>query len=354
MAEVAAEAVGTAENKLTNVPQHLLGLACPEPAEGSTPGRKGTVSLGSTPDSPGSAGRLVGRLALAAAACFTYGVLVENQAFRLRRVSVPVLPPGSRRLRVLHISDAHLLVRNRARARFIAGLAGLEPDLVVNTGDNVAEPAAIDTLAKSLGRLLERPGVYVMGSNDYTRPRFSNPLGYLVRPTARSGHGDAPPLPTSRLKAALSSGGWIDLTQTKTLLSTGGVTLELRGTDDAHLGLDDYAAIAGRPDRSADLAIGVTHAPYRRVLDAMTADKVKMIFAGHTHGGQVCVPLHGALTTNCDLPTSQASGLSKWKAGGRTSWLHVSAGLGSSPMAPYRFACPPEATLVSLTPRSAG
>ena len=140
----------------------------------------------------------------------------------------------------------------------------------------------------------------------------------------------------------------------RTLLEVGGLTLDLRGTDDAHLGLDDYAAVSGRPDRTAALAIGVTHAPYRRILDAMTADKVKMIFAGHTHGGQVCVPLHGALTANCDLPLKQASGLSKWKAHGRTSWLHVSAGLGSSPLAPYRFACPPEATLVSLTPRSAG
>ncbi len=298
--------------------------------------------------------RLLGGLALTGAACFGYGVLVENQAFRLRRVSVPVLPPGSPRLRVLHISDAHLLVRNRARARFIEGLAGLEPDLVVNTGDNVAEPAAIETLARALGRLLERPGVYVMGSNDYTGPLFTNPLGYLIRSTAREGLDSAPPLPTSRLKAALSSGGWIDLTQARTLLEIGGLTLELRGTDDAHLGLDNYAAIAGRPDRTADLAIGVTHAPFRRVLDAMTADKVKLIFAGHTHGGQVCVPLYGALTTNCDLPLRQAKGLSKHKAGGRTSWLHVSAGLGSSPMAPYRFACPPEATLVSLTPRPVG
>lgn len=302
----------------------------------------------------GTGSRLLAGLALTGAACFGYGVLIENQAFQLRRVSVPVLPPGSPRLRVLHISDAHLLVRNRARARFIASLAGLEPDLVVNTGDNVAEPAAIDTLAASLGRLLERPGVYVMGSNDYTGPRLANPLAYLVRPTSRSGFEDARPLPTSRLKSALSSGGWIDLTQASALLEVGGLTLELRGTDDAHLGLDDYAAVSGKPDHTAALSIGVTHAPYRRLLDAMTADRVKLIFAGHTHGGQVCAPLYGALTANCDLPLKQASGLSKWKADGRTSWLHVSAGLGSSPMAPYRFACPPEATLVTLTPRSAG
>ena len=301
-----------------------------------------------------TATRTLGRLALAGAACVAYGALIEARSFQLRRASVSVLPPGSPRLRVLHISDAHLLVRDKARAAFIASLAGLEPDLVVNTGDNVAEPEAIDTLAGALGRLLERPGVFVMGSNDYTGPRVSNPLGYLVRPTTRDGASTANPLPTGRLKAALSSGGWVDLTQRKTTLEVAGVRLELRGTDDAHLGLDDYAAVSGRPAKDADLAIGVTHAPYLRVLDAMTADRVKLIFAGHTHGGQVCVPIYGALTTNCDLPPQRAKGLSKHKAGGRTSWLHVSAGLGTSPLAPYRFACPPEATLLSLTARSVG
>lgn len=300
------------------------------------------------------ASRALGGLALAGAACVAYGSLVEARAFQLRRVSVPVLPAGSPRIRVLHISDSHLMVRDRARARFIASLAGLEPDLVVNTGDNVAEPDAIDTLSEALGRLLQRPGVFVMGSNDYTRPRFSNPLGYLVRSTERDGADTGNPLPTGRLRAALSSGGWIDLTQVKTTLDVAGVRLELRGTDDAHLGLDDYPAVAGKPAKGTTLAIGVTHAPYLRVLDAMTADRVKVIFAGHTHGGQVCVPVYGALTTNCDLPPRRAKGLSKHKAGGRTSWLHVSAGLGMSPLAPYRFACPPEATLVSLTPRPVG
>ncbi|MGB7964244.1 MAG: metallophosphoesterase [Propionicimonas sp.] len=294
--------------------------------------------------------RAVGRLALAGAACFAYGVLVESRSFRVRRVNVPVLPAGAPRLRVLHISDAHLLVRNRARARFIANLAALEPDLVINTGDNVAQPEAIEVLTNSLGRLLDVPGVFVMGSNDYTGPTFRNPLAYLVRSTEGESNSDQAPLPTDRLRAALSSRGWHDLTQSKLSLSLLGMRIELRGTDDAHLGLDDYAAVAGPPSKKAQLAIGVTHAPYQRVLDAMTADGVKLIFAGHTHGGQVCVPGYGALTTNCDLETARVKGLSKQKTAGRTSYLHVSAGLGMSPLAPYRFACPPEVTLLTLTP----
>ncbi len=101
----------------------------------------------------------------------------------------------------------------------------------------------------------------------------------------------------------------------------------------------------------------MTHAPYTRVLDAMQADGADLVLAGHTHGGQLALPLYGALVTNCDLDRGRAKGLHGWPgprpdaAGGEGStWLHVSAGLGTSPFAPVRFACRPEATLVTLTP----
>ena len=101
---------------------------------------------------------------------------------------------------------------------------------------------------------------------------------------------------------------------------------------------------AASPD--ADLVIGVTHAPYQRILDAYAADGATLLIAGHTHGGQVCVPFHGALVTNCDLDTGRVKGLSRWwpGAGSRPSsqapddaaWLEVSAGLGTAPTAPVR------------------
>jgi predicted MPP superfamily phosphohydrolase len=85
------------------------------------------------------------------------------------------------------------------------------------------------------------------------------------------------------------------------------------------------------------------------VLDAMAADGFELLLAGHTHGGQVCVPLVGALVTNCGLDRRMAKGLHRWPGSG--AWLHVSAGLGTSPTAPVRFACPPEASLLTLVPR---
>lgn len=295
--------------------------------------------------------RLAGAAALAGAACFGYGVLVEPRAFRVRRVRVPVLPAGAPPVRVLHVSDFHLTRSQQAKRAFLSALAGLEPDVVVNTGDNLAEPDALEPLLEDLGRLLEAPGVFVFGSNDYTAPAPTNPLKYVGGSTARAGvHEDRVKLPTESLQAAFTDAGWADVNGHRASVEVRGLTLEFRGTDDAHHGLDDYSLVAGPSAPGADLAIGVTHAPYRRVLDAMTADGVPLILAGHTHGGQVCVPGWGALTTNCDLPPAQAKGLSVHHGpDGRTASLHVSAGIGSSPYAPYRFACPPEVTVLTLT-----
>jgi uncharacterized protein len=293
-------------------------------------------------------GATVGGLAAAGAGCLAYAGLYEVDAFRLRKVDVPVLPAGAESLRVLHISDIHMVPGARKRQRWLAELGQLQPDLVINTGDNIAHREAVAYVVASLGDLLKVPGVYVWGSNDYYAPKFKNPLKYFSRRRPRL--DDQRTLPWPDLDREFKQGGWIDLTHTRETLKVKGTRLEFRGTDDAHVEQDHYAAVAGPIDRTAcDVAIGVTHSPYLRVLDAMTSDGHDLIFAGHTHGGQVCVPGYGALVTNCDLDRRRAKGLSRYAAGDREAWLHVSAGLGASPYAPIRFACPPEATLLTLT-----
>ena len=286
------------------------------------------------------------------AGTLAYAGLYEVNAYRLRRVTVPVLPVGAAPVRVLQISDLHMTPWTRARQTWVSRLAALEPDLVVNTGDNLAHVDAVPFVLRCLGRLLDVPGVFVWGSNDYFAPTFKNPLRYLTernRTTEPKQHK----LPWEDLGEAFTQHGWVDLTHERALLELHGVRFGFRGTDDAHLRYDDYSEVAGPIERDLiDVAVGVTHAPYRRVLDPMTRDGHDLIMAGHTHGGQVCVPGLGALVTNCDLDPTRAKGLSTYSADGRTAWLHVSAGLGTSPYAPIRFACPPEATLLTLTARS--
>ncbi|HSK26812.1 MAG TPA: metallophosphoesterase [Jiangellales bacterium] len=282
------------------------------------------------------------------AAGLGYAAGVEVRSFRLRRVTVPVLPAGQPALRVLHLSDLHLTPGQGRKRDFIRGLAGLEPDLVVNTGDNLAHAGAVPAVLDALGPLLDRPGVFVPGSNDYYAPQLKNPARYLL-PSGGSRRIHGAELPWPDLRDALVDAGWVDLTHSRATLDVDGRRIALVGVDDAHLGLDRYDRVAGPADPAADLAVGVTHAPYRRVLDAMAADGFRLLIAGHTHGGQLCVPGWGALVTNCDLEPRRAKGLSRHPArddGG--AWLHVSAGLGTSPYAPVRFACPPEATLLTL------
>ena len=307
--------------------------------------------------------RGLGAVGVAAVAGVGYATL-EARAFTLRRFTLPVLPAGTPPLRVLHVSDLHLVPRQRRKAAWLRSLARLAPDLVVSTGDNLAATDAVPAVLDAYGELLRRPGVFVLGSNDYWGPRPKNPARYLL-PQGGERRIVGVRLPTEKLVAGFREAGWLDLTNRRDCFEVAGVRLAFVGVDDPHIGWDRYPAPAERasdqpaPGEPAALTIGVLHAPYRRVLDAMTADGAKLLLAGHTHGGQLRLPGVGALVTNSDLPPRQARGISAWPAvpgseadgghGRGRSTLHVSAGLGTSPYAPVRFACRPEASLLTLT-----
>lgn len=257
-----------------------------------------------------------------------------------------MLDAGAEPLRVLHISDIHLTPRQQAKADWLRRLAALEPDLVVDTGDNIAHPDAVPAALEALSPLLDVPGVFVMGSNDYYGPVWKNPGRYLLPDSGDRTFGQ--PLPWQDLRDGFLARGWLDLDNAAAELKVRSQALAFVGTDDPHLGLDRYAEVPYRTPQAGVLQVGVTHAPYLRVIDAMAGDGADVVLAGHTHGGQLCLPGVGALVTNCDLPRSQAKGLHRHKG----CWLHVSAGIGTSPTAPVRFACPPEATLLTLVPRA--
>lgn len=302
-------------------------------------------------------GKALGRTAalgtLAGAAGLGYAVW-ETRWFVERYVDLPVLPAGHREIRVLHFTDLHLTPSQRRKLAWISSLARLEPDLVVDTGDNIAHQQSVDPLLQALGPLLDVPGVFVFGSNDYFEPTLRNPLRYLM-PDDGQRNTASPQLPWRRLRDELSSAGWHDLTNRQDRLKVLDTTIAFAGVDDPHLEYDDLAAIAGPAPTDADLRVGVTHAPYLRVLDQFARDGYDVTLAGHTHGGQLCLPIKGALVTNCDLEPARASGLHRHPADSRpgdsqSNWLHVSAGAGTSPYAPVRFCCRPEATLLRLLP----
>jgi predicted MPP superfamily phosphohydrolase len=271
--------------------------------------------------------------------CIAYGVAIERRAYRLVRRGLAILPAdGPETVTVLHLSDLHFVTDDARKHAFLASIP--RADVTVVTGDFLAEPEAVETAVAAVrgtrGRLASW---YVLGSNDYYAARAMNPLQYFVR-TGRRKPRHARRGRSEELRALLSTDGWNDLTNRRDELDLGGLAIELLGLDDAHI-------------RRQDLRVAPRHAPSRFGIAVMhspdsapeiAACGYPFVVAGHTHGGQVRLPLVGALVTNSHLPRRLVSGLIRM--GG--SFVHVSPGLGTSKYAPFRFLCPPEATLLEL------
>ncbi|MDR1393397.1 MAG: metallophosphoesterase [Bifidobacteriaceae bacterium] len=295
--------------------------------------------------------RVVGLLALGGTAVLGYS-LAEATWYRLRRVDVPVLRPGTPPLSVLHLSDAHFTAQQRRKVAWVQALARLRPDFVALTGDNFAFGDAMETALEALEPLLRFPGAFVFGSNDYYSAVRKNPLTYLA---AFGGSPRTPPLrrpdlPTEAFRGVLTRAGWHDLNNARAnvTLGQGGLTVDLTGLADPHLGWDKMPPPASHA--AADLVIGLVHAPYRRAVQALVDDAARLVLAGHTHGGQVALPGLGALVSNTDLPLRYARGSHRWPDSDpqAPSYLEVTVGLGTSPYVPVRLAARPEAVLLRL------
>ncbi|RLP74120.1 metallophosphoesterase [Mycetocola tolaasinivorans] len=313
----------------------------------------------------GSLKPILGGLAVVAAGCFAWASLVERRMFTLRRVEIPVLPAGTDPIRILHLSDLHMAPWQRDKQAWVRSLAGEKPDIVVDTGDNLGHADGIRGIELAFAEFGGVSGVYVNGSNDYFGPVSKNWLRYFSGPSSQRPHGNrAKKLDTPRLERFFTDAlGWHSLNNRVDDVTVRGTRIQFFGVDDPHIERDRLDLLTGLLDGVEDeesfeqgrpepaLRIGVAHAPYQRVLNSFVTHGADVILAGHTHGGQVCVPGVGALVTNCDIPRRQVKGLSLWRHAFRSAYLNVSAGLGTSIYAPVRFACRPEATLVTLVAR---
>lgn len=286
---------------------------------------------------------LVGLVAVGALGV-AYGWLLERRWYRLDRRLLHILPAGAPGpISLLHLSDLHVLARDRALARFLASLP--RPDVVVVTGDFLGEPEAVEAAVRAVrpvrGRLASW---FVLGSNDLYAPRPMNPLRYFI-PPARRRRRRARRGRAAELVARLAADGWTDLDNVHLPCDLDGLLVEVAGLHDAHIDRADLRVLLRRaPER---FAIAVMHSP--DAAPEAAACGYDLILAGHTHGGQVRLPLLGALVTNSALPPRLASGLIR--IGG--AWLSLSPGLGTSRYAPFRFWCRPTAIWLELRPATA-
>jgi len=286
--------------------------------------------------------RIVIAVLILGVCCVLWGIFVERRRYRLVRHRLDILPAtAASPLTVLHLSDLHFVRRDRGKAAFLAGLPAA--DVTVVTGDFLAEPEAVETTVAAVHAVRGRlASWFVLGSNDYFVPRPLNYLAYFrgKRKPRRAERGRAADL-VSQLRAE----GWDDLTNVCRDVDINGVPMELLGLDDAHIAWHDLRVAPRRsPDR---FGFAVMHSPDSAPETAALG--YDLMVAGHTHGGQVCLPGVGALVTNCSLPARLVSGMIRVG----DAVVSVSPGLGTSKYAPFRFFCRPEATLLELHPRPA-
>jgi predicted MPP superfamily phosphohydrolase len=285
---------------------------------------------------------VLGAIAVIGVGCVLYGIFVERRRYRMVRRRLDILPTaGPETLTILHLSDLHFVRRDDRKAAFLATLP--RPDVVVVTGDFLAEPEGVEAVVTALrpvrGRLASW---FVLGSNDYFAPR---PLNYLAYFRKRRKRRRAVVGRARELIALLSADGWEDLSNRRAEVDLDGLPIELMGLDDAHIGRHDLRVAPRRsPER---FGVAVMHSPDSAPESAALG--YELMVAGHTHGGQVCLPGVGALVTNSVLPPRLASGLIRMG----TAHLSLSPGIGTSKYAPFRFACPPEAIVLELHRRGA-
>jgi uncharacterized protein len=267
-----------------------------------------------------------------------YAVFVERRWYRLVRRQLDILPAGARPLTVLHLSDLHLTRNDLGKRRFLASLP--RSDVAVVTGDLLGEPEAVEFTAGSLRPVRGRvASLFVLGSNDLFAPRMNNWLRYLLpnrqrrRIVGRRGRGQ-------ELVRLLEQDGWVHLRNRKYDRRADGMRMEIVGLDDPHIHRADLT-VAPRTSPDA-FGLAVVHSP--DPAPELASLGYDLVVAGHTHGGQVRLPVVGALITNCSIPTRLARGLARLGP----AYLHVSPGLGTSKYAPFRLFCRPEATLLEL------
>ncbi|MFB4350172.1 metallophosphoesterase [Microbacterium sp. CR_7] len=298
----------------------------------------------------------LGAVGAVGAAAAVWGFGIERYLFTVREVSAPALPKGSAPIRILHLSDAHMAPWQHRKQDWLASLAQLKPDLIVNTGDNLGHRDGLAGIRRAFDPLAGIPGVFVHGSNDVLAPSPRNPFLYFAGPSKKNDL-PVPLLDTAAMDDYFTDDlGWVDLNNAAARIDVNRTAVDLFGVNDAHRDWDDLDALPAAidslgPREPGTPVLGVTHAPYQRVLNSFVDVGADAILGGHTHGGQVCLPGYGALVANCDIPLKQAKGLSTWTHGARSVPLNVSAGCGHSIYAPVRFACRPEATLLTLTAR---
>ncbi len=256
-------------------------------------------------------------MTLGASAGYSYW---ESGDLEVHNLNVPIrgLPKGFEGMKIAFLTDFHRggFISQEYVQMSVKMALSLQPELILLGGDFVDhDPQLIAPVMDALGELRAPLGVYaVQGNRDIKANRFLT-------------------------STELARQGIIEITNKGAWLDRDGSRLYLAGFDDATLGQPDIsAALAGATPDCVTLAL--THSP--ALVDRIRDPRIKLVCCGHTHGGQINLPLIGRpiIPKGCEM---YPVGLIPTLNGN----VFVSAGVGVA-YAPVRFRCPPEVSLLTL------
>ena len=231
------------------------------------------------------------------------------------------LPSAFDNFTILHISDPHADMNEGTMERLIEILPGVRYDVCVLTGDYRGQTwGPFDRALQEMAKL---------------RPHLQDPVYGVL------GNHD-----TIRMVPALEEMGIQMLLNEWVTLSRGSHRIHIAGIDDAHYyRVENFENAAGFPHDEFSVLLSHTPEVYRQAAHA----GFDLLLAGHTHGGQICLPGSIPITLDSVLPRRMGAG--HWQYHNMTGYTSV--GVGTS-MVPVRFNCPPEITLHHLRSRSPG
>lgn len=250
--------------------------------------------------------------------CFLYGVFIEPYWVQIKYVTVYTDKLKQTAFRVVHFSDTHTDVKARLEPRLVQIINGLNPDIIVFTGDTINTARALPLFKQTLSQMQARYGKFAVQGNDDCWYWRKNDL-----------FGTTGFIPLDKKK--------VDVVKNTEAISVYGLDYKYFDRVDRVLGKSD-------PQR---FNILLFHSP--RLIHSLKAFPVDLYLCGHTHGGQVALPGYGALVTLSKFGKRYEAG--KYQVG--NTLLYVNRGIGmEGSHVRVRFFARPEITVFDIVPIS--
>lgn len=268
-----------------------------------------------------------------------WAFFVEPHWYHLRRIKLKGRKKLHKSITILHLSDIHFQKKEGAKKHFFQKLSMLNPDLLFLTGDIIENDDGIDTAVQLISGIRSRYGAFfVPGNHEYYDYHWLDTLRYYLR----LGNTAAVRNQFDLFVSKLAQIGVKTLVNQSVKLEVHGNHVWIGGTDDPVTQKVDFnAALSGMGPQTFNILL--TH--HLDSLLKLHHHGIDIVFAGHTHGGQVQIPFLGPLICETKLPRRYVDGLHEYK--GMTTF--VSRGVGTGRLLKPRFACRPEAVFFELS-----